>query len=79
MKQHGLGAAFFAGTVAETQRRGYNFFEEFETFAKAPGKALHSLKFPDTILESFFREFLRFVHSICENEEAWEEKRAGCY
>lgn len=48
------GAAFFAGRAAEVEHRGHAMLEELRTFAEAPENVLHSLDFPETLLQSCF-------------------------
>lgn len=64
--QLGWGAAIILKRSAEVQNRDFVTSEGFGTFAEAPRNVLQSLDYPDSLLESFFEDFLLFMLLIFE-------------
>lgn len=70
----GSRMAFFAKQATEVQDREQAIFKWFGSFAEVPGKALKSLVYPGTLLESASGDFLPFVHSTFESKGPLKEE-----
>lgn len=57
------GGVLFKKEPLKKQHRRYVILEGLETFKDAPGKVFESLNYPDTFLESSFRDFFA-VHAL---------------
>lgn len=64
----------FAKEAAEAQHRRYAFLEGFWTFTETLENVLQLLDYPDTLLEGSFGDFLQFMLSTFESEEALKEE-----
>lgn len=64
-----VGAAVFAREAAEVQHREYAIVERLWAFAKASGKALQSLSYPEILSERPFEKSVRVMFSTFESEK----------
>lgn len=74
-----VGSGNLCKRADEVQHRTYAILEGFGTFGEAPESVFESLNYPNALLMSFFGDFVQFVLSTIEDQEALKKEKNGRY